>query len=251
MQRYFISRENWKETEKVSIFEDAHHISRVMRNKPGEEIICVHPENGAAVCVITAIEEGRVDAEVRNWLEENKELPVRVTIAQGLPKGDKLELILQKGTELGVSSLLPFQAARSIVKWDKKKSAKKMERLKKIAKEASEQSHRTQIPALLPFYDFSELLANSKDYDLCIFAYEEEAKGTRSKGLSEILEETVEGHKILACIGPEGGFTIEEASALKENGFLPVRLGPRILRTETAPLYLLSCISYHFEELRC
>lgn len=250
MQRYFIPEENWN-NEKASIVEDAHHIIRVMRHKLGDEVICVHPDNRAAICVITAIEDNLVKVEIQSWLDEKKELPLEVTIAQGLPKGDKLELILQKGTELGASSFLPFQAGRSIVKWDKQKAVKKIERLEKIAKEASEQSHRTRIPAILQFKSFNEMLVCSKDYDLCIFAYEEEAKGERSKGLSEILKETTVHQKILACIGPEGGFTLEEAKALQDHGFLPVRLGPRILRTETAPLYLLSCISYHFEELRC
>lgn len=250
MQRYFIPEENWKE-ESVFIIEDAHHISRVMRSKPGDEIICVHPLHQAALCSITSMEESQIEAAIVSWIKEEKELPVSITLAQGLPKGDKLELILQKGTELGASFFLPFQAGRSIVKWDKKKADKKLARFNKITKEASEQSHRTKIPSVLPLRSFEELLDSSTEYDLCIFAYEEETRGPRSKGLSSLLKETSPGDKILACIGPEGGFTMEEAKALTDKGFLSVRLGPRILRTETAPLYLLSCISYHYEELRC
>lgn len=250
MQRYFISEENWKE-DSVFIYEDAHHINRVMRNQPGDEIICVHPRKRAAVCMITAIEEERIEARIITWMQEEKELPVSVSIAQGLPKGDKLELIFQKGTELGAFAFHPFEASRSVVKWDKKKVAKKMQRFEKIVKEASEQSHRTQVPFIHSLKSFDELLASSSEYDLCIFAYEEEAKGMRSNNLSEILNEVLPGQNILACIGPEGGFTLEEAEALKKHDFLPVRLGPRILRTETAPMYLLACMSYHFEELRC
>lgn len=250
MQRYFVPEKSWKEQE-VIIEEDARHISKVMRMKPEDDIICVHPDKKAALCKIIDIDDDKVTASILAWLEEERDLPVNVTIAQGLPKADKLELILQKGTELGATAFLPFQAERSIVKWDRKKAAKKEDRFSKIVKEASEQSHRTSIPEIHSISGFETLLEKSAGYDVCLFAYEEEAKGERSKGLGELLKETSPGMTILACIGPEGGFTMEEADALKEHGFHSVRLGPRILRTETAPLYLLSSISYHFEELRC
>ncbi|QTM99874.1 16S rRNA (uracil(1498)-N(3))-methyltransferase [Sediminibacillus dalangtanensis] len=251
MQRYFVPEEGWQENMVRIIGDDRHHIDRVMRMQSGDSIICNAPEGRAAVCTINDVTDQYISATIDEWLDEMKELPVEVTIAHGLPKGDKLELVLQKGTELGAASFIPFQAGRSIVKWDQKKAEKKLSRYRKIVKEASEQSHRTVVPEVEGFLDFESLLKKSEDYPVKIFAYEDEAKTNDFHGLSGILSNVESGQKIIACIGPEGGYTIEEAEALKAHGFEPVRLGPRILRTETAPLYLLASISYHFEELGC
>ncbi|MDL4841493.1 16S rRNA (uracil(1498)-N(3))-methyltransferase [Aquibacillus rhizosphaerae] len=251
MQRYFISSSNWSEDGKVVITgDDVHHIVRVMRMDVDDEIICTHPNGEAAICKIIEISSDKVFVNIVNWKEEQVELPIHVTIAQGLPKADKLELILQKGTELGANKFIPFQASRSIVKWDQKKADKKIERFNKIVKEASEQSHRTRIPHVKSVYSFQKLLEESKDYDVKLFAFEEETRSKQSEKLSHIFDEIKLGQSVIACIGPEGGFALDEVTLLKEYGFSPVRLGPRILRTETAPLYFLSSISYHFEELR-
>ncbi|WP_371068709.1 16S rRNA (uracil(1498)-N(3))-methyltransferase [Sediminibacillus sp. JSM 1682029] len=251
MQRYFVPEEGWKENSIRITGDDRHHINRVMRMQSGDSIICNAPAGTAAVCTITEVTDQYISADIVEWLEESKELPIDVTIAHGLPKGDKLELVLQKGTELGASRFIPFQAGRSIVKWDQKKAEKKLSRYRKIVKEASEQSHRNVVPEVEAFLDFQALLEKSEEYPVKIFAYEDEAKTNDYQGLSVILSNVEPGQKIIACIGPEGGYTIEEAEAFKAHGFEPVRLGPRILRTETAPLYLLSSISYHFEELGC
>lgn len=251
MQRYFISASNWSSDENIIIAgDDVHHIVRVMRMKEGDKIICNQSGGKAATCEISHIENDQVIASVVEWRNEIVELPIHVTIAQGLPKGDKLELIFQKGTELGASAFIPFQADRSIVKWDKKKAGKKIERFVKIVKEASEQAHRTVIPSVDTVLEFQKLLEKSKSFDVKLFAYEEEARTEHFKRLSDALTELKTGQSLLVCIGPEGGFSDKEVSALKDAGFSSVRLGPRILRTETAAMYLLSSISYHFEELR-
>ncbi|SDK53357.1 16S rRNA (uracil(1498)-N(3))-methyltransferase [Sediminibacillus albus] len=251
MQRYFIPPNGWQEKQVMITGDDRHHIARVMRMNAGDSIICSSPEGMSAECEIVEITEHQVTAHVQRWLEESNDLPVSVTIAQGLPKGDKMELVLQKGTELGASAFIPFQAARSIVKWDGKKAEKKQSRYRKIVKEASEQSHRSSIPEVHPLMSVKQLLAASEAYDVKIFAYEDEARSSNYQSLSGILSNAEAGQKIIACIGPEGGYTIEEVNAFKQHGFQTVRLGPRILRTETAPLYLLAGISYHFEELGC
>lgn len=251
MQRYFVPGKDWAETGVFIEGDDFHHITRVMRMIEGNSIICNHPNGQAALCTISKISSNRVDAIVTEWLEESKEIPVQVTIAQGLPKGDKMETILQKGTELGAHAFLPFQASRSIVKWDEKKAIKKEERFKKIVKEASEQSHRTSIPTIYSITSFQDLLDKSADYDVKVFAYEEEAKSEAFHRLSDVLQRTNLANSVLVCIGPEGGFSLEEVAALKEYRFISVRLGPRILRTETASLYFLASVSYHFEEMRC
>ncbi|WP_188453614.1 16S rRNA (uracil(1498)-N(3))-methyltransferase [Virgibacillus oceani] len=251
MQRYFVPAENWYENEVAISGDDAHHISRVMRYKEGSMIICNHPDGRAAKCVVTSVGQGDVTVHVDEWLNEDSELPVNVTIAQGMPKSDKIEYVLQKGTELGASAFIPYQAERSVVFWDAKKTQKKITRLSKILKEASEQSHRNSIPDLKPVMGIKELIEESKQYDVKIFAYEEEAKVSEHQSFGKLVNSIKAGQNVLVCIGPEGGFSANEVETFKENDFSSVRLGPRILRTETAPLYVLASISYHFEELRC
>lgn len=249
MQRYFVKNEQIKENIITILAEDAHHISRVMRMKPGGRVICCSENGRVALCEIQEITDDFVFVTIVEWLDENKELPVFVTIAQGLPKGDKLELIVQKGTEMGASCFLPFFASRSIVKWDEKKGRKKVERLEKIAKEAAEQSHRTMIPEIKNPVDLKTLLESSKEYTYKVVAYEEDAKIGEKSNLSSILRKLTPNDSLLAVIGPEGGLSEEEVTSLREHGFVTCSLGKRILRTETAPLYLLAAVSYHTELL--
>lgn len=250
MQRYFILEdEQWTDETVTIIGKDVHHIHRVMRSQPGDKIICTGSNGATAICAIEEISSEQVKTRIIEWNEQKVELPINVTIAQGLPKGDKFELILQKGTELGASSFIPFKAERSIVVWDDKKMRKKKQRFEKIVKEASEQSHRSLIPIVQDSVTLKQLLELSKQYDACIFAYEEEARASEFQSFATVLKKMREGMRLLICIGPEGGFSEGEAKALVEQDFHPVRFGPRILRTETAALYALASISYHFEEL--
>ncbi|MBT2598281.1 MULTISPECIES: 16S rRNA (uracil(1498)-N(3))-methyltransferase [unclassified Oceanobacillus] len=253
MQRYFVLQENVTRNSIRITGDDVHHLQRVMRSQVGENIIC-NSENGqAALCRITMLTDDYVDVEVIEWLEDTNELPVHVTIAQGIPKGDKFDLILQKGTELGATAFIPFQAERSIAIWnDEKKYHKKVKRFQKILKEASEQSHRNRIPTLYPVMNLKQLLDEAPAHTVKLFAYEEEAKTEKmTSKLVNSLQNISSHDKIILCIGPEGGFSNEEADQLIENDFIPIRLGKRILRTETAALYALSSISYQLEELRC
>lgn len=251
LQRYFVPEENWKEAKVIIARDDAHHISRVMRSKPGDKIICNHPSGEAAICRITEITGSHVTADISEWLSESVELPIEVTIAQGLPKSDKMDFVLKKGTELGAHAFIPVQTDRSVVSWDDKKVEKKLNRYRKIVKEASEQSHRNRIPLIQPLTMLNEMLDGSDSYDLKLFAYEEEAKTEKFQSFALHVQSLAPGGKVMIVIGPEGGFSEQEATLLKQNNFLPVRLGPRILRTETAALYALASISYQFEELGC
>lgn len=250
MQRYFVfNDENWTKNTVTITGEDVHHIVRVMRSRVGDAIICTNQSQEAAICTISELSNDEIVAEIKEWLQKDVELPIDVTIAQGLPKGDKFEFILQKGTELGASSFIPFETERSIVRWDEKKMKKKQHRFEKIVKEASEQSHRLKIPSIQERMNLSQLIEASKSYSQCIFAYEEEARKDEYHLFSRVLSNLVRGSRLLICIGPEGGFTNKEAEILLNNHFQPVRFGPRILRTETAPLYALASISYQFEEI--
>ena len=249
MQRYFVNKKA-NENRFFIDAEDRHHIVKVMRMEIGDKLICVEPEGKSAVCEIAEITDEQVVANVVQWKEEITELPINVTIASGLPKGDKLEWIIQKGTELGAHEFVSFAAARSVVKWDEKKAAKKIERWQKIAKEAAEQSHRSVLPDVVPPMNFKAMLASSKNYHYKVAAFEEESRNGETSNFASTLQGMNRGESLLLVFGPEGGLSEEEVELLKEHDFTLCGLGPRILRTETAPLYSLAAISYHFELLR-
>ncbi|WP_071460178.1 16S rRNA (uracil(1498)-N(3))-methyltransferase [Bacillus massilinigeriensis] len=249
MQRYF--------TESVPVEgmfticgEDARHIMKVMRMVIGDRIFCVSPDGRTALCELVNITGEHAEAAIVEWEERSSELPVSITIASGLPKGDKLEYIIQKGTELGATAFVPFAASRSVVKWDEKKAGKKTERLMKIAKEAAEQSHRSRIPRVFSPVSIKELADLSTDCSYKLIAYEEEARRGETSNLAKTLGSMKAGETLFAVFGPEGGLSEGEVAFLKENGFRECSLGPRILRTETAPLYLLSAASYQTELMR-
>ncbi|WP_043933927.1 16S rRNA (uracil(1498)-N(3))-methyltransferase [Bacillus sp. EB01] len=248
MQRYFVDQfDNGRFFIKG---DDFHHIVKVMRMVQGDTIICATSDGRSAVCEIAEITGETVVADVVKWNDGTSELPVKVTIASGLPKGDKLEWIIQKGTEMGAYRFIPFAASRSVVKLDEKKQGKKTERWQKIAKEAAEQSHRDVLPEVTIPMSFKDLLVESKKYDFLLCAYEEESRSGETSRLSATLNETKPGDSILFVFGPEGGLSEGEVQLLMEHGFTLCGLGPRILRTETAPLYALAAVSYHLELMR-
>ncbi|CAM3814075.1 16S rRNA (uracil(1498)-N(3))-methyltransferase [Mesobacillus zeae] len=249
MQRYF-AKQGSEDGRFTISGDDARHIAKVMRMEKGDRIFCVSPDGRTALCEIENITGENVEAAVVKWEEGSSELPILITIASGLPKGDKLEYIIQKGTELGAFAFVPFIASRSVVKWDEKKAAKKTERLMKIAKEAAEQSHRSHVPDVASPTGLKELAEMAKSYSHKLVAYEEEAKRGEKSALAEVLGNMSSGQTLFTVFGPEGGLSEQEVSFLKEQGFRECSLGPRILRTETAPLYLLSAASYQTELMR-
>ncbi|QRG69550.1 16S rRNA (uracil(1498)-N(3))-methyltransferase [Brevibacillus choshinensis] len=246
MQRYFVEPDHFTDHEVTIVGDDVHHIVNVMRAREGEEIFVSDGAGRSAVAKLVSLSAKEVRASVLELLCEQRELPIRVTIGQGLPKGEKMEWILQKGTELGAYSFFPFSSERTIVKLDAKKEAKKLERWRKIVKEAAEQSHRDVLPQLLAPVSFREALEAGKQYTHCAIAYEKEGGTTMHQTLTEMNPDD----SLLVLIGPEGGFSPDEVALAEEKGFLPVSLGPRILRTETASQYVLACASYQFERLR-
>ncbi|HSI67212.1 MAG TPA: 16S rRNA (uracil(1498)-N(3))-methyltransferase [Planococcus sp. (in: firmicutes)] len=245
MQRYFIEGEIPENRIVAITGDDAKHIAKVMRQEAGDEILIV-VDNAAYLAEIISLDQ-TVKVLLKDEIKAETELPIQVTIACGLPKGDKLELIVQKSTELGMSGLIPFAAERSIVKWDAVKSDKKVLRLQKIAKEAAEQSHRVQIPKIYSPCSFKDLLKAAESYDAVVVAYEEEARETHRIRFAETVKSLYDKSSILMVFGPEGGFSQLEAEQLRSLGAVFTSLGPRILRAETAPLYALSAISYEFE----
>ncbi|MFJ5621440.1 16S rRNA (uracil(1498)-N(3))-methyltransferase [Peribacillus loiseleuriae] len=251
MQRYFLERDAFVDEGTIQITgADFHHITRVMRMNVGDQLICVKPDGQAGLAEIVDVTSETVLATVVKWLKEDKELPIKLAIASGLPKGDKLEVIVQKGTELGAHEFIPFIAARSVVKWDDKKAGKKIERLQKIAKEAAEQSHRTVRPFVTEPLNLGGLIKYANGYDVKMVAFEESAKQGEKGALVSALQNIKAGQSMLFVFGPEGGLSEGEVTQLTEAGFTLCGLGPRILRTETAPLYALAAVSYQLELLR-
>lgn len=244
MQRYFV--ESVVSSTAVIQGEDARHISRVMRMREGQHVIIVSDKR-AFVSTITSLSETSVTVALEEELTYQTEMPVKVTIACGLPKGDKLDLVIQKATELGMTGFIPFEAERSIVKWDHKKWQKKKERFEKIAKEAAEQSHRTVIPTIHELHTLHQLKESMKQFDIVLICDEEEAKKSERVRFADHVKTVYDKKSILIVFGPEGGLERKEVEELVASGAAATTLGPRILRAETAPLYALAALSYEFE----
>lgn len=234
MQRYFV--EELKNQKARLSEEDSYHLKVVMRTNIGEnvEIVC---KNKLYLGVVDDLEQMASIA-----IKEELNIPdfsYNVTIAQGLIKDKKMDFVLQKATELGVSEIIPLETKRSVVKISGKEE-KKIERWQKIVKEASSQSKRIQIPQVKSILCIDDLL--KLDYDVKILCSVNET----STSIKKVLEKLNRSDRILFVVGAEGGFEKEEEQKLIQNGFIRVSLGSTVLRTETAPLYLLSVVSYHF-----
>ncbi|SDH47420.1 16S rRNA (uracil1498-N3)-methyltransferase [Alteribacillus persepolensis] len=248
MQRYFVEPENITDSYVLVTGEDVKHMTKVMRMETGSHIICLDNQGKQVLCQISEMTQNEVQADILETLDNYNELPVSVAVAQSLIKGDKLDLVIQKGTEFGAAAFYLFAADRSVVKWDGKKVQKKVDRLKKIAKEAAEQSGRLYIPSIYYVPSWKEVLQQTKNYSTSVLFYEEDAKTQSHGGLKDVLQSSPES--IMAVIGPEGGVSEKEVNDLKREGIKNISLGPRILRSESASLYFLACLSYQFELLR-
>jgi len=257
MQRYFVDPVQITEQQVVLTGDDARHLGAVMRAKPGDAFIACDGQGRNVLAKIESIDREAIRANIVQVLPTSAEMTWRVTVAQSLPKGDKLETVIQKGTEAGAFAFQPFLSRRTVVQYDARKEAKRAERWRKIAKEAAEQSHRSIVPEVRSVCDWKKLLSGFSAYDLVLWCYEEE--GRAGKGLRRTLAEFRKGQggraagdrlpSVLLVVGPEGGFAPEEAEAAAASGAVPIGLGGRILRTETAALYALACIAYESGEL--
>ncbi|MBO0462387.1 MULTISPECIES: 16S rRNA (uracil(1498)-N(3))-methyltransferase [unclassified Enterococcus] len=247
MQRYFLDEPYRPQERYVLEGEAYHHMARVMRMAAKDHVYLAFNDQIAIVAEITEMTEKEVFLVEVAKESVQKELPCNITIASGYPKGDKLDWIVQKGTELGAHAFVGFPAAASVVKWDAKKRKKRQERLAKIAQEAAEQSHRQVVPQVTLMETEKEFYASLTSYDVLLIAYEESAKQGEAANLVKILQSVMPGTRILAVFGPEGGLSAKEVAYFEEQGGILCGLGPRILRTETAPLYLLSAASFQLE----
>lgn len=230
---------------------DVNHIKNVLRMKPGDKI---RISDGEELCYNCVIEEFRESSEGENGAvllkllsrdEDGTELPAEIVLYQGLPKGDKMELVIQKNVELGIKAIVPVATRRAVVKLDKKKAEAKIRRWNAISESAAKQSKRTVIPEVRPVMTFKEAIDSASEFD-CKFIPYENAEGMAYT--RQMLSFVKPGTRTAIFIGPEGGFDEEEIAYAREKGFLPVSLGRRILRTETAGFTLLAALMIQLEK---
>ena len=244
MYRFFVEKEQIGEKTIRIIGSDVNHIRNVLRMKPGEEILISDGEKKEYHCEIKTLDPEYVEALIMFVKEEGLELPSKVYLFQGLPKNDKMELIIQKAVELGVYAVVPVATKRAVVKLDDKKEAKKLVRWQSISESAAKQAKRLIIPEVMPVMSFKEAVAFSQTMNVRLIPYElaENMAYTR-----QVLSQIKPGQSIGIFIGPEGGFAEEEVELALNSGMETITLGKRILRTETAGMTVLSILMYLLE----
>ncbi|MGL5752878.1 MAG: 16S rRNA (uracil(1498)-N(3))-methyltransferase [Paraclostridium sp.] len=246
MDRFFVDKKNINLENNTCIIEgeDVKHISKVLRCRIGEELEVCNNDNHEYICEITDIDKLQVILNIVEKVDIQRESDLKIKVYQGLPKGPKMEMILQKLTEVGVDEIILVQTKRTVVKVDDKKEDKKIERWERIIYEAAKQSKRGKIPTLRGVLTFKEALADMKENDFNIAPYENE----RTKSIKQAIK-GVDINNIGIFVGPEGGFEETEIEAIEEIGGQSVSLGPRILRTETASLVASSIVLYELSDL--
>lgn len=242
MHRFFIPQLYNEEMSITGV--DAKHIGRVLRMQPGDKLQIVSDDGVSALAELTAISETTVTVRCLEVLAESHEPAVKITLAQGLAKGEKMDFIIQKAVELGAYSIVPVAMEHSVVRLDGAKADKKVERWQKIAEAAAKQSKRDIIPQVQAVQSVSQMLANN-NCKTKIIAYECEDR----MSLKTALREAGQLDDLLLIIGPEGGISEGELSKAREAGAVPVSLGRRILRAETAGLVAMSAIFYETGDL--
>lgn len=246
MTRFFIPSDQLRDRTVILKGEDRHHLLNVLRQGTGAQITVLNGKGEEYLVKVTAITPDAVIGEILEQAERRTEPKIKIRLIQSLPKGDKFEFIIQKNTELGVSAFQPVISERSAIRLDAGQALKKEERWRKIIREAAEQSGRQIIPHLQPVLSWAKILNENKLPGLHIIPWE----GEQERSLKQVLDDQkLLPETISVFIGPEGGFSQKEVEQAVQYGTLPVTLGPRILRTETAGLVVASAILYHYGDL--
>lgn len=247
MQQYFINEDlNVESTYELSK-DDSNHIVRIMRKKIEDKVYVVFNNEIKYICTIV---DNNVDKVLITPYEQvigTNELSTKITVAIPPLKNDKIEYLMQKLTELGVSNIVLFNSERNIAKIKKDKVDSKLNRWNKIVKEAAEQSKRNVIPDITYVDSLKDLIAFSEKFDHKVVAYEKESVNEENINLKNLLHSDLSNKEVIAVFGSEGGLSEQEVDFLTENKFDVIGLGKRILRAETAPLYLVSCVAYFSE----
>jgi 16S rRNA (uracil1498-N3)-methyltransferase len=223
--------------------EEAHYILRVLRLRKGDGIFIFDGAGNEYEAVLETAERGNAFLRLGRAVKRNTEPLVRISLAQALPRGDKMDLIIQKCTEIGVSEIRPFSSARGIPRVKEDAQRGRLSRWRRIAREAAEQSHRVFIPNVAEIIALDQIAGSIGSYDLCLVAWEDSTEPL--KAIWGRINR--EAHSILLVVGPEGGFATEEIELLRSCGALDISLGSRILRTETAGMVLAALTVYEMD----
>ena len=243
MPRFFVDKDCIVDGVVTITEPDSRHIARSLRMAVGDDLIISDGEGLDYKCRLSRIRDEECLAEVVEVEQSSVESPVKITLFMAMPKGDKLETVVQKAVELGAVRIIPFESERCIKRPAGDKLEKLATRLSRIATEAAKQCGRAVLPEVVPMIGFDDMLARQYEYDLSIFCYE----GERKNSLKVVLEGTCGVKTISVIVGCEGGFSPREAERIVASGATAITLGRRILRCETAPDYVLSALSYYFE----
>lgn len=247
MQQYFLNEElNVDSTYELSK-DDSNHIVRIMRKKINDKVYVVFNNEIKYICNIIDNNVDKVLITPYEQVDGSNELPIKITVAIPPLKNDKIEYLIQKITELGVSNIVLFNSERNIAKIKKDKVDSKLNRWNKIIKEAAEQSKRNIIPDITYVDSLRDLIAYSENYDYKVVAYEKESVNEDNINLKKLLTSDLNNKDVIAVFGSEGGLSEQEIDSLIDGKFDVIGLGKRILRAETAPLYFVSCVAYFSE----
>ena len=245
MYQFFVNPDQIKETTITILGNDVNHIKNVLRMKIGEEVkISNGIDQKEYRCGIEEILEDSIRCSLRFVKQDELELSSKIYLFQGLPKADKMEFIIQKAVELGVYEIIPVATKRAVVKLDEKKATSKVLRWQNIAEAAAKQSKRGIVPTVSKVMSLKEALIYGKEMEIKLIPYELAEGMEVTKDIFNTLQP---GQRIAVFIGPEGGFSEEEISLATDYGLIPITLGKRILRTETAGLTVLAWIMYQLE----
>ena len=244
MHRFFVEPSQIGEKEIVITGPDVNHIRNVLRMRAGEELLAADGQGSEYRCILRELQDSEIRAEICRKLSGSAELPSRITLFQGLPKSDKMDLIIQKCVELGVFRVVPMTTKRTVVKLDAKKEESRRKRWTAVSESAAKQSGRGIIPEISGVQSFREAVEEAGELDVCLIPYEKAENMARTR---EILSGIPAGASIGVFIGPEGGFEEEEVEQAKRAGAHAVTLGKRILRTETAGMTVAAALMLQLE----
>lgn len=240
MPRFFVPKANIHDERGTVTGEELEHLRKVLRLRPGDRVTLFDDKGWEHEGIIRSYTARVGEIGIVRSYQPGRESLLDITLAQSLGKGEKMDLVVEKATELGVRTITPFVSSHTVPRLDRKKIERRHERWKKIALGAAKQSGRTRIPEIVDLSDFGDLVRRPWPCELKLLFWEKESL----QGLAQIRKEKVHLDSLLLVIGPEGGFSPDEVSEAMRHGFRPIRLGKRVLRTETAALAALSIVQF-------
>jgi len=246
MSRFFLSKQQIRDNRGLITGQELTHLRKVLRLVPGDRITVFDDFGWEHEAVIRSLSAEQGEIEILSSYETDRESPLKMILAVALTKGEKMDFIVEKATELGVHTIIPFASAYAVPKLDEAKVRKRTERWGKIALSAAKQSGRTRAPQIVPLCEYESLVCQSWPQTLKLFFWEKE----KEQSLHQVYAREREAKAVLLAVGPEGGFSLEEARSAQAHGFESVKLGKRILRAETAAVTAMTLVQYLWGDLR-